>query len=179
MARRGKPPTAVAVARLDYADLRRMGDHQTDYPPFPSMLLSRDTNNALDIFWLPCRPSPRTGPMRLLMPPLRGPPFLCEVHPQLAEMLCKTTNMSNKSYPDPQNSFGIHRPLVNKADMRERRKATWRHRTSAQTILHGVLRGAANLRMKCSQQGMRIRVCVSEKGKPVVRRGRKAYGPPI
>jgi hypothetical protein len=26
---------------------------------------------------------------------------------------------------------------------------------------------------------MRIRVCVSEKDNPVVRRGRKAYGPPI
>src|SRR5215208_2888393 len=26
---------------------------------------------------------------------------------------------------------------------------------------------------------MRIRVCASEKGKPVVRRGRKAHGPPI
>ena len=54
----------------------------------------------------------RTGLLQLVRSRIQGSYVLCEVRPQRAEMLRKTINLSKKPRPRPQNSSGIHRPLV-------------------------------------------------------------------
>jgi hypothetical protein len=70
--------------------------------------------------------------MWLLMPPLTGPSLLCEVHLQLAEKLCKTTNMSKKT-PGPSKFIQDSSPLSNKVGMTRTKHGAKQHGRASST----------------------------------------------
>jgi hypothetical protein len=114
--------------------------------------------------------------MWLLRSPLTRVPFLCEVHPN-SKNAAKNNEYVEKETPRPSKFIADSSPLANKAGMTETARGAKQHGSASSTCgIHPPRRIAWGCE---SMYGVFVARyahlwCASEKGEPVVRRGRKA-----